>query len=551
MLILVPIGLLLLASLVIYIYDLFRPSFGISWVIASIASMLAWLTILFSRLRLPTILPLQSWNSTDLQLTGHLSLLMDYDSWPYVLALMTIALAVILSDAARTRYDSTPRAWSLSLMITALGLLAIQAGTSLTMMMAWVLLDLLEVFHLLRQQGTSTLVQPDEKFNPRIIISYGVRIASILLLFMATMQGWSVVGDFDLTQIPTNAGFVFLLAAGLRLGVFPLNMPFFAEFSDSKRPTMRRGVGNIIRLTPAAASLGLLARLPADLITPELAGWMPLFMGLLALAVLYAAVKWLSAVDEIQGRPYWMIAWASFAAVSVLNGAPKASIAWGMVMILPGSLLFLFYPRVQRINFLLYFGLIGLLGLPYTLAASGWVGLVASGFNIWTVVFIIAHGLMVLGFLDRALQPGGTAGTLESWARIVFPLSLIFIIQATIALGLIGWPDALTPGVWWLAMISNLLILIAVILINRFGASSPYFQLPANSGVRKGVDWLFPRLEPIFRLEWIYQLVWSAYRFLGKTMKTFSVILEGEGGILWTVLLLVLLITLLTGGGIN
>lgn len=551
MLILVPIGLLLLASLVIYLYDIIRPNFGISWVIASIASLLAWLTILFSRLRLPTILALQSWNSTDLQLTGHLSLLMDYDSWPYVLALMTIALAVILSDAARTRYDSTPRAWSLSLMITALGLLAIQAGTSLTMMMAWVLLDLLEVFHLLRQHGTSTLLQADEKFNPRIIISYGVRIASILLLFMATMQGWSVVGDFDLTQIPTTSGFMFLLAAGLRLGVFPLNMPFFAEYSDSKRPTMRRGVGNIIRLTPAAASLGLLARLPADLVTPELAGWMPLFMGLLALAVLYAAVKWLSAVDEIQGRPYWMIAWASFAAVSVLNGAPKASIAWGMVMILPGSLLFLFYPRVQRINFLLYFGLIGLLGFPYTPAASGWVGLVANGFNIWTVVFIIAHGLMVLGFLDRALQPGGTSGSLESWARIVFPLSLIFIIQAMIALGLIGWPDAFTQGVWWLALISNLLILITVILINRFGANSPYFQLPANSGMRKRLDWLFPRLEPFFRLEWLYQVVWSVYGFLGRIMKTFSVIMEGEGGILWTVLLLVLLITLLTGGGIN
>ncbi len=551
MLILVPIGLLLLASLAIYILDLSRPKFGVSWLIASVAGILAWLTVLFSRLRLPTTLALQSWSSADLKLTGHLSLLLDYDAWPYALALITITLAVVLSDAARTRYDSTPRAWSLSLMIAAFGLLAIQAGTSLTMMMAWVLLDLLEVFHLLRQQETSSFLDRDVKFNPRIIVSYGVRIASILFLFLATMQGWSAAGDFDLTQIPTSAGFMFLLAAGLRLGVFPLNMPFFAEYSDSRKPTLRRGVGNIIRLTPAAASLGLLARLPADLITPDLDRWMPLFMALLALAVLYGAARWLSAADEIQGRPYWIIAWASFAAASVLNGAPQASIAWGMVMILPGSLLFLYFPRVQQINFLLFFGLIGLLGLPYTLAASGWVGLVANGFNIWTIAFIIAHGLMLLGYLDRALQPGGMAGALEFWARFVFPFSLILVIQSMIALGLIGWPGAFTLGVWWLSLISNVLILTVVILIHRFGASAPYFQLPASSGVRKGMDWILPRLEPVFRLEWVYQVVWRIYIILGKIMKTFSVILEGEGGILWTVLFLVLLITVLTGGGIN
>ena len=551
MLILLPIGLLLLAAIAIFVLDLTRPKFGISWLIASAASIIAWLMILISRLRLPTTLNLQSCNSADLNLTGHLSLLLDYNSWPYALALMTITLAVILSDAARTRYDSTPRAWSASLILTAFGLLAIQSGTSLTMMMAWVLLDLLEVFHLLRLQETAQSFQEAVHFNLRIIVSYGIRIASILFLFLATMQGWSAVGDFDLLQIPPNAGLMFLLAAGLRLGVFPLNMSFLAEYTGGGKPALRRGAGNIIRLTPVAASLVLLARLPADLITPELGRWMPLLMGLMALAALYAADRWLSAVDEIEGRPFWIVAWASFAAVSVLNGAPQASIAWGMVLILPGSLMFLYFPRVQRINFLLFFGLIGLLGLPYTLAASGWAGIAADGFNIWTIAFILTHGMMVLGYLDRALQPGGVVGTLESWARLVFPLSLILIIQSMIILGLVGWPGAFTLGFWWLSLISNILILTVVILIHRFGASSPYYQLPASSGIRKGMDWLFPRLEPVFRLEWLYRVVWHLFNFFGKMIKIFSAIIEGEGGILWAVLFLVLLITVLSGGGNN
>lgn len=538
MLILFPVGLLLLASSAIAILDLTRPKYGTSWLIASATCIVAWLTVFFSRLRLPTSLDVLSWNIPDLNLTGHLALLLDYDSWPYALALVTITLAVVLTDAARTRYDGTPRAWAAALVITALGLLAIQSGTTLTMMMAWVLVDLLELIHLLH-------MQENPQFTQRIIISYGVRTASILLLFIGTMQGWAATGDFDLSQIPTNAGFILLLAAGLRLGVFPLNMPILRE------PGLRRGVGNIIRLTPVAASLSLLARLPVDLRTPELERWVPLIMGLLALAGLYAATRWLTAADEVQGRPYWIVAWASLATASVLNGVPQASVAWGIALILPGSLLFLYHPRIQRVNFLQFFGLIGLLGLPYTPAASGWAGLVSGGFSIWTVFFIFIHGLMVLGYLDRVLQPGGEAGALESWARIVFPLGLILIIQAIIALGLIGWPGAFTAGTWWLALLSNALILTAVIMIRRFGLSPPYFELPASSGLRKVADWIFPRIEPIFRLEWIYRLVWGIYDLAGKILQFFASVLEGEGGVLWTVLILVLLISILTGGGIN
>jgi hypothetical protein len=538
MLLLLPISFLIVASLTIFLLDRFRPKFGTSWLIASTACIISWLTIFLLRLRLPTTLKILSWHQPELNLLGDFSLLLDYDSWPYALALITVTLAVILSDAARTRYDSTPQSWTASLVITALGLLALQSGTSLTLMGAWVLMDLLELFYLLR-------LKESQRFTFRITISYAGRMASILMLFLATSLGWGVRGVFDLTQIPQSAGFFFMLAAGLRLGVLPLNLPFLQE------PTMRRGAGNIIRLAPVAVSLSLLARLPVDLVTPTLRVWMPLFQGLLAIAALYAAIRWLLAADEIEGRPFWIVGWAALAMASVINGAPQASLAWGIALILPGSLLFLYYPRVQRMNFLLYFGLIGLVGLPLTPMAAGWVGLVANGVNFWTFLFVLSHVLMVLGYLHRVLQPGGEAGALETWARLVYPLGLIIIIQAIMTLGLIGWPGSLSLGVWWLGLISNLLVVTVVILVWRFGISSSHFKLPTSSRMGEAFDWLLPRLELIFRLEWFFYFLWQIYRLLGKMIRFFSTVLEGEGGILWTVLLLVLLITILMGGGVN
>jgi hypothetical protein len=158
---------------------------------------------------------------------------------------------------------------------------------------------------------------------------------------------------------------------------------------------------------------------------------------------------------------------------------------------------------------------------------------------------------MVLGYLNRVLRPGGEVGALESWARLAFPLGLILIIQSMIALGLVGWPGAFALGVWWLPLVSIVLIIFAVILVRRFGAGLSYLQLPASSGIRKVTNWLFPRLDPIFRLEWVYRLVWQIFNFFGRILNGFSGLLEGEGGVLWTILILVLLITLLTSGGAN
>ena len=538
MILLLPIGLLLVAALAIFILDRIRPKFGTSWLIASSAAIIAWLTIFILRLRLPTTLPLLSWSQPESTLLGQFTLLLDYDAWPYALSLITITLAVILTDAARTRYDSTPLSWAASLTITALGLLALQSGTSMTLMVTWMIVDLLELFYLLRLEEAN-------RFFNRIVLAYGVRTTSILMLFMATIQGWQTAGQFDLTQIPQSAGFLFMLAAGLRLGVFPLNLPFLQE------PKLRRGAGNIIRLAPVASSLSLLARLPDNLITPALQNWLPLFHGMLAAAALYAAFRWLTATNEISGRPFWVIAWAALATVSVLNGAPSASLAWGVALLLPGSLAFLYSPRIQRMNFLMFFGLIGLIGLPFTPLASGWVGLVSSGFTIWTVFYVLTHAIMILGYLNHSLRPGGEVGALESWARLVFPLGMIVFIQAIATLGLIGWPGSLTVGTWWLAMISMLLIFGAILAGRKMGIHSPYLHLPANRTLTKVLDVVLPKVELVLRLDWLYQLLWQINRLVGAAIRSFSAILESDGGILWTVLLLVLLISILAGGGIN
>jgi len=49
----------------------------------------------------------------------------------------------------------------------------------------------------------------------------------------------------------------------------------------------------------------------------------------------------------------------------------------------------------------------------------------------------------------------------------------------------------------------------------------------------------------VFSFSWLYQLFWGVYRLVGRFLALINLILEGEGGILWTILLLTLLLSLL------
>jgi hypothetical protein len=62
---------------------------------------------------------------------------------------------------------------------------------------------------------------------------------------------------------------------------------------------------------------------------------------------------------------------------------------------------------------------------------------------------------------------------------------------------------------------------------------------------------VYARLQSTFSLEWLYRQLWVAYRYMSRPVGFINLVLEGEGGLLWTMLLLTLLIALLlqTGAG--
>jgi hypothetical protein len=541
MLILLPVVLLLLAALTLLFLQWLRPGFGLSWLIGVGLTLAAWVLILYLRLHLVIQVTLMEWKPVTLFNESPMFLL-DRISWPYAFCLVTLVLGVVLTATARAMYHSNPFTWAGSLLTTALGLLAVISGNPLTLMFSWAAIDLAELIILLSSISEGHLSQ-------RVVIAFSSRIIGIFFLIWAVIVSKSgSIGStqvFDFTNIPAEAGIFLLLASGLRLGVFPLHLPF------SQEPRLRRGLGSVLRLVPVASALALLGRLPSGSVPDS---WVPILMALAILAVFYSGVMWLKAPDELIGRPYWFIGWAALSLICVINGSASESTAWGVAAILPGSLLFLFSAREKQIYFIPVLGFIGLTGLPFTPAASGWHGLLGSGFSIISLLIILSVSMLILGYIRHSMRSGDQMTKVERWARVTYPLGLLVFVVADYLLGLWGWPGSRTVGVWWAGLLTGILVSLAGYGYYRRSEITLQVQGLTIFGsplVLNSVKNYFNRMMSILRLDWFYKILIWVFRAVGDTLEGATRILEGDGGVLWAFVIMSLLTSLLLQGGLH
>jgi len=528
-------GLLWLPAIALTISQAIKPNFARSWIIAIAGAALAWLGTFILRLYLPMEVELIRWLPESLY-HSVIAFRIDYINWHYVVAILALCIAVILTDSSRTSTNTTPANWAAALALTGLNLVSVMARGPLTMSIAWAITDLVELIYVL------TFLR-DSGSDGKVTTVYGVRLISTFVLVAATAVGWQVTAGLDFTQIPPTASLLFLLAAGLRLGVLPLNPP------SQNIPELRRGTDLLLRFAPVVTALVLIAHLPSEILVLN-QSLVSVISILTILAALYASAMWLTRANAIEGRPYWIVALSAFALQSALNGQADHSRVWGLALLLTGGVLFLFDPPIRRVRFIPLLGLIGLLGLPYTLAASGWSALLGDHLTAASIAMILCHAMLVGGYLRYIFESNSTVTGLEKYARITFPLGLILIIQTILVLNLVGWPDVLTVGVWWGSAASIGLVLVGALVARKLGLQLTSDGFKAKVPFYRLGHQVLNTLRVVFSLDWLYATARWFFARLSDVAGFFRLVLEGEAGVLWSlVFLLVMAILIYTQVG--
>jgi hypothetical protein len=351
-------------------------------------------------------------------------------------------------------------------------------------------------------------------------------LSGLGMLLWASMVSISTGSVLGFQNAPPQAIIFILVAAGLRLGVLPLHAPYTSEID------IRRGFGSMLRLVSAASSLIILARIPAG--NAPFATSALLFLAIIM--AIYAGWMWFRSPDEMSGRPYWLIGFAALAMVSTLSGNPVGAVAWGCGLILAGAAVFLSSVFHKWMNRTLLIGLWGISALPFSLTAVGWA---TGGMQnpLITPLLVFSHACLLAGYYRHSVRPAlrTSFATLDRVTVLAYMLGIGLLLGSILLLGVWGWDGAFSIGNMVQAVIGGVLGVLLYWSTTRFRLLAPI-----------QAHWIRPMTTTW--TEWLFRIIIELYRLLRYISNGISSTLEGEGGIMWTLLFLVVLISLLTQG---
>jgi len=147
--------------------------------------------------------------------------------------------------------------------------------------------------------------------------------------------------------------------------------------------------------------------------------------------------------------------------------------------------------------------------------------------------FVLAQALFIAGFVRHSLHPGETSlESQEKWVQVIYPTGLLLLGGTIVLLGQWGWPGARVIGPWLTGTIAILLAAILVILALRL-----LVRLTAGGSKQ----WM-----RIFRPDWLKAALNVVVGWIRQLADLITRTLEGEGGLLWSFLLLVLIVSVLS-----
>jgi hypothetical protein len=422
--------------------------------------------------------------------------------------------------------------------------------------MVWAVVDTVEAalmfFH-----------SPDEDTRKQVIFIFAFHALSIFLVI------WGIaiyeVSDVDLTLMNLYPGIslYFLAATVLRLGVFPFHAPFV------RGESLQRGLGTMVRLSSSATSLMLLARISGATISDDVKPFLVVFLSICALI---GGFRWIRAADELKGRPYLILALAAFAYTSAVLSQPWACVAWSLALILPASMLYLSPNRQRNWLWLPVLGVLLLSGVPFS---PVWGGLrlyqktfLTSYSNIGSKALIVlayisfwaAHSIFIAGFVRHALTSQNQKNGSVFWVRGMNLLGILLLPIIHIAMGIRIGLKYSRANLWIgaIALCGAILILLYPYLrlfyievlmthVGRYIPSLNRAQMPIIEvkGTRRRLSGILHHLGTLLSLTWLYRMLLTFFYFVQRLYLLINRTLEGDGGVLWSILVFMLLLAVI------
>jgi len=492
-------------------------------------SLIAWILLLSSHVQIPSEQLILQWQPEEI-FSSSPKFLLDDIAWSYALCIVTALLAFMLTsieievEGGKSDNQIPQPGWSVwaaAISFSGFGIISVFTGNLITVILFWVAMDILEI-------AIRMATCPPGYENDRIMLLFSSRVASIIpigwAIGIARAEGLSI----ELNLIQPQLSIYLILAAVLRLGLIPVKLP---SISIEKEQTK---LETLFRLIPTGTALMLITRVASVGLGSEPNLFVSL--GILLFAV-FGSITWLTSRDRASKLPYFILALVAFSLYSAINIQVTATLAWGTLLFLSGGMLFFYTNRDRRLLPVIAIGVLSLTTLPYT---AGWygVGIYSPGVTLLNYGFMIPHIILIYGYIQFMIEPGVPISGAQRLVWIIYPWGLLLlpITQYIIA--------------YWVMLNSPEIGQSLPKLIDSW----PAFVVSALAGtmiyLRKRGIWLNLNQKTLIDSNLIYtpisQLILLVYTGGRYITNLIDQLLEGRGGILWTILFLTLIISILS-----
>lgn len=524
MLLLLPVFLLLIAALSVLILGRTRFRLGQTWVFAIVTSTFIWILVSILRIVDPPALMI---NYLDQGILNGVSLSFNFttETWVFGFLLLTMLGAILLADSSRLSGKNNLVAWSGAFVITAAGILVCMSGSFVAFILASTFLDItLLIVGILANLNSGQLKEA--------VIGFSVRVSGSLILLMT-------FGNSNLDLLKSKPEVLsellpfFIISLILRMGVI-----HSGELTSEAHP-ISRNLQILLQMIVPVTMFAFISRLSI----PPLDGlFFKLTILLLFSIVLVKAIK--LASKRSFDHKIWIDIFSGLGIGLILLGQTDAILPLGLVMISVGSAISVTETRSRWTTIILIVLVLGMIGLPFTPSNGLWLNSIGMEAGFLGVIYNLIILLVLLGVTNTFLKKINRNLSNEKWVDVSNSMSpLILMISPWIYL---PWTNYFTgtligvinPGVvigitisrtlfwkWWVRITQ-----IATSVSEKLKTESQFLTRPINDLLK--FTWLtntFKTLNHI--LEW---LVTGAIRML-----------EGEGGLLWALVFLILLTSII------
>jgi hypothetical protein len=185
-------------------------------------------------------------------------------------------------------------------------------------------------------------------------------------------------------------------------------------------------------------------------------------------------------------------------------------------------------------------GLVGISALPFTPAWRG-TGLFTTLPPLVAAFYILGLVLLFGGYFKHLVRVDPDQVDMERWTWLVYPAGLALLpISHWVAAWRMGGLMPAGGGFNGFVWISGGIVALLGGLVWFYRRELTGRLAPFMGALRS-----------VFSLSWFYAVLWGLYRAASRLVTYLGQILEGEGGVLWAVLLILLLVMMISRNGIG